>query len=852
MSIFLIFGVTIVIAIALVIYLKRKKESSPSSSGDSGASGSSCGLVGEICVGGKCCDTLSTCKNNICVGETSPTITTFLLGKDGKQISNDGEGLLQETDSLIGWPSIAPKEYWYWNGAGKMIYRTLTLNTSGDVVGIINGYLNGNSTGYASIDSNFSVGVALVKVQNNYAIYSPDFTLCLSSDLSGHLIWVPCLGLPSLFTIFLPSGCSPDNLCNCCYPGSECLDNKCSNCLGNTETFQSNNCPTNDFLVSCDQNSGNLSCVSKCASETLACPSGQHNICQENSSGSYNLICVSNCTGAQTPCEDGTFNSICTFNGSSWEWICPIDPCSLEEKAKHLPSDAPLIEGMIWNIDHYQPMTGSAPYLYPIWDCVNQIYTYQTGCNQNYKQVCSSDKIAVCGNSSNFQWQCLAPGTTDLCGLSEDKGVCGSDSTCMDISVCDGKDGVVSSNSPNDWRWICPSNASRCEAMEIQSWFVDNNVPVFNSSSVVTPVQKDVNTPIYPTINNNYCRSNAGTDNSHPDYSSLMGNPTGNILYNNGYPSLFVPKPSITDGNGPYLYTNYQGWNCVSENPCHPNGEFVNPDGSSFSELISINPPQGYEGAPTKGELFSVGKCVCNPGYAGNACQFTDSICSNQGTPISCNTIGGRCTSDQYQCACNPGFYGFHCQFTQSNCSNFGIPQNETDSLSCVCTGGMQGAICDKCIFQVSYPSLKDGTEYYILGYGMSGAYYFSADFDDIFMDCNYKVTNPVNGITSIFTLSKRADGFVLFLNITTHGITASYNIQWDGRKLGAYYQGQPTILYISPCGFLTDGNNNYFRYNQGEGSVDNHKVELIPISSVQSLNDLQGVLYFSSTGSGC
>lgn len=705
-------------AVAFVL-LKRKKASTGGVTGSTGPP-ATCGNSGQQCIQGKCCNPNDSCIVGICSAKSTPPIPSFLLQTATGCLNSADQGIPIATAGQCSWtPGI--ESFWYWDGVNQLIFKTITVDTNGIATGIVNRYINSGQPGYVTIDSELSTGVNFVRSGSQYALYSIDYSLCASLDQTGHLIWQSCLGYPTLFTVVIPSGCEPVGaVCShdgdCCPPYNSCVSGKCSSCIGSPEQFQSVKCPTSDNYVICDTGTSEYSCQSKCGT-SATCQPNQLPECQLQTDGSYQSVCVYQCTADQPACEDHTQAPICQNTGGTWEWVCPFDPCSQEEKDQHPISQAPPYQtGWTWNTDHYEPPDGSSPWQYPMWDCVNQKWTYYPGCNKTYKQTCGNGQVAVCGNDQSYQWSCADPTTTDFCGLTATTGSCGPDATCMDIAKCNGQDGTVSSDSASDWRWICPSHASRCEALEIMSWYPENPIPQYGSSTQVSIIHKDVNTPVYPSVNNNYCRSQGGSDSSRPAYSLLIDNPTGNELFSGGqYPSLFMPPPSDIDGHSEYIFTSFGSqWNCVSENPCYPNGTFEI-GGNEYSTIMGITPPPGNEGPPSQGELLAQGTCSCKPGFAGPTCALDDSMCHNQGTIQACNSPGGKCVlPDGYSCQCKPGFYGLHCQFTTNDCNLAGTPDDQSDTLSCICGSTATGSTCQNCSTQIGSIASERMSGYFV------------------------------------------------------------------------------------------------------------------------------------------
>jgi hypothetical protein len=863
-TIVIIVGVSVVL-LAAMIYLKDSSTDtsqptnspSPSPTPDSPSPTTNpsvappvCGTTGNACVASACCSANVACVNGQCVGAIGEPIISFLLqDASGNCISALSDGYLGATTKCNWVNGVIPQSYWYWDGISQLILKTPIYDADGNVSSIKDEYINYLGEGYCQPTVKHTTGVLFTKTKS---IYSLDYTKCLSVDSTGHLVWATCLGTPYQFSITEPTGCSTGgSRCTsskeCCPPFNSCVSGVCSTCFGSPETFQGKECPGDSNYAVCDTN-GVYKCKSKCDGQSVKCLPNQKAVCQPSSSSSsgYALTCVSMCsTEVQPICNGGTQVPVCTLEGKEWDWKCPINPCDLPPPSIN---EAPVYgNGYELVNDHYELPKSSLPWQYPMWDCHSQKWNFTPGCNATYKQECGNGTVAVCNPDTSFEWQCANKATTDYCGLTSNKHACGADAQCFNISSCGG-----GNDTSNDWQWICPSSATQCQLIKMYDWVSPPTEITTTTGSEVSVVFKDETTPIFPSVNNTMCRSGFGSDTSHPNVANTIGNPSGNILGSGAQndPFTFVPAGKA----GPeYVVSDYPGgWQCLSKDPCYPNGKYA-------GQNVSIAPPNGVLGPPSGDELLNVNKCNCNPGHVGNKCQYGNELCGN-GSIEACNTPGqGKCTQNGYMCGCKPGYYGLTCQFTPSQCNGFGIPNDISDTLKCDCHSNRSGPTCRNWLVvnpetlfiswlgngaaQLGYLKVYPSQQYFIPDEG-SGMQAIGSPGQD---SNSQLIITPVlsgSGISQVgLTISSyndaRMDGaYVQFsndsiaflsapgqnLNMVSYGGTASYPINVD----------------IS--GFLmTSDSQNYLLYTGNP-----HSLTIQPVVNVKTVNDMNGAIYLS------
>lgn len=702
----LILVIVVIVGVVAWLITRQRKGVSPGS--QTGSNIPTCKKQGDACGVTDCCEGSLTCLSGHCVASGMLSATpAFFLSIYGKCIGETALGNLGETAQSCAWdPSIIPSSFWEWDGVGQLILKTPVLDVNNKIVDkITNKYLqppSGADT-YVSVGDGPTTGIVL---NQEGTIYSKDFSLCVNVDGQGNLIWQRCQGYPLTFDVIQPSGCSTGKCSSdtdCCPPYGSCVDGNCATCLGKPGDYTAQNCPTIANYAVCTPD-GTYKCKSQCDGTTITCDPDHVAVCERDDvTGQFSLRCEYRCTGSLS-CVDGI--AVCTGDATGgWDWQCPYIPCDHPDSfptSDQAPSPG---AGYTWVTDHWED--GSAgPWMYPKWQCgpssaSTGSWTYVSGCNQNYYMTgCSSTQKAVCSIDTSFQWVCADNRTyLDMCGLSSTTGDCGVDAVCVDIGGC----GLTTVGSDN-WRWLCPSSEglTRCEMLKIAGW---------HDSEIGSGLAMNVaNSPVYPTVKNSLCRDPSATDQSFPDFEPVVGNPSAILLGNgtNDSPYSLIPTPGSFDGVSQYIFTNHYSsgtianWLCASDNPCYPNGSFINADatGSPYSSPATLN-RNGVLTPPDSSELFTIGKCSCNPGYAGITCTVTGGVCNNVGIVHQCDTLqeSSKCnTVEQYWCECDSSHFGNSCQFTAAQCSNHGTPVDNSDTLQCQCSGLFSGSTCATCV----------------------------------------------------------------------------------------------------------------------------------------------------------
>lgn len=780
-----------------------------------------------------------------------------------------GENIPGDIGAIPQWSSIVvPEQFWYWNGSDTLILKSPQFDANGNVTEVINNYLlPPRMEGYLQFTTDDKTKGIIFN--NAGVLYSSDYTLCAQLDDTDKMVWKQCLGTPATFSVVAPENCSTGGCSSgepCCPPYVTCQSNgTCSPCFGDSLKFQASNCPNASYMVQCQDN-GAFKCVSRCdGTAQPQCGDNQTTQCEATgASGEYSWQCAWKCTGEVPQCG-GTDLAMCTgADAQGWKWECPENPCDHPpppfDPSKAKPSGSGKwvwhSEGPTGGGGYYQNVNSpGSPWMYPQYQCNTNTWTFLPGCDQSYKSNCDPSQKAVCSADTSYMWQCVDPSKyTNLCGVSTGGSDCGADAQCFDISRCG-----TGSNSANDWRWICPSSqgTTECEIIKIYDW----NYPPVSAQNYEKGIVYKGDVPVYPTILNNQCRG-AGSELNHPNARSLINNPPGLVLGSgtNDDPFVYLGTPDVT-GKDSYLLTKHtvgdsgvSSWDCATKNPCYPHGSFVNNDGSVYTTPLEIQANPGVVSPPTSNDLLVHGKCSCQPGFAGNSCQYSNSIC-NHGTIQSCNISGGKCLPEQYSCMCAPDYYGDHCQFTMADCSNHGVPDDASDSLQCTCQFNYSGTVCDKCIkVPPSVIDVKEGGEI-TLGINGSDAVIMPSPGISQLRYMNYCV--PV-GSTSNAALD------MTIVNVSPDG---SFNLRLGPNYLEEYpymivnpdgsfgptqmrlgadaLSPSPNLFKIDSCGWLVDSTDQYvYVWNDSQDCREaDHCCDVV--KTVKSdLSSFQAVVY--------
>ncbi len=837
-----------------------------------------CNAEGQAC--GACClDTLQCIEGKCLAANLHSPLPAFFLTAGGENFGiPSGDTIIGVISEPANWVAgQTPAQFWYWDGISELAVRAPLLNSEGAVVSMQNNYITAPTvTGFLRTTTTPPTQNGVILTTEG-SIYKSDYSMYVSSDSTGKLVWTNSLGVAPKFVLVAPSQCSTTTCTSsagCCPPYQGCTAGKCNPCFGDPEKA----CPDPSTEAVCDLNSSVYKCVSKCATlPNPSCTEAQEAQCLP-SGDSYAWKCEWKCPSTQVPACGSTNTPVCAETKGEWEWSCPLSPCDLPTPVFNPATTS--LPGYTWVPDahggKYQNLSiPGSPWKIPYWDCHTQTWTFVAGCDLGYKQDCSGtpNSKAVCDTDTGSNWICANDQEfPNLCGLSGTKPDC-PDLQCLDISTCSTTRSVP---SPSDWRWVCPSSGdtSRCEIIKIYDWaYPPLSVPGASDGVVTTTG----GVPVYPTVLNEKCRGNA-TEMNHPDARHLIGNPPV-LLMGNGQPGdeYFLcdptnPLTTCTRGaeTDRYVITKHTvGENgigtvpCATLNPCQY-GEYVNMDGTPYTTPIEILSP-GLVTPPSQSELLHHGKCHCDSKHAGDQCQFDAGLCGNFGEVKSCNTVGGKCNTTQgYWCDCQAGHFGDRCQFTPTDCSGNGNPLDDSSSLQCQCDTGYAGDLCqysrqsctgrgvpvpgsslkcqcdfnatgtycDQCQVSGGFKTVTDQEIVSLQAYGFTGGSASGMYFSSVSLEHSPQVSYSLDSWSQSIALSNLSNAD----NFTVH-LTSLNGSQFDLALAGAAKAVNIQGLGIDTCGFLMQ-NGNYLRVSPYTPSTNLSKggfvvLQTVPVSTL-------------------
>jgi hypothetical protein len=311
--------------------------------------------------------------------------------------------------------------------------------------------------------------------------------------------------------------------------------------------------------------------------------------------------------------------------------------------------------------------------------CTDTICLHGQGCPKNPPD-CSEGKVNICDSTTNYSWNCKEQLSGD-CNSASIGNVCksGKPVTCFHCGTL------------NTTELVCTLDGGTPSTDCIKGLGIEKITPTNHNGIYIDENNNGI--PIYPTTRKKECSNLFLTKNTANPYSiqqsidpTILSNPiasynsdnntltdltTGNLYF---YPNLESGKDArcILDQTDLMTYLNAPG-----SNLCNSNGTFIqNTTNGKFT--LDSNKSPGY--------------CKCNPGFAGNNCQFSRENCSTHGDPVSSSD-----GTSLLPCNCDTGYIGNKCQFSRENCSNKGNPVTSPDGTSllpCNCDTGYIGNTC--------------------------------------------------------------------------------------------------------------------------------------------------------------
>jgi len=377
-----------------------------------------------------------------------------------------------------------------------------------------------------------------------------------------------------------------------CKEDSEFTNTFTCDCKKHNNSTCDDTCSTEKTCIN-----GTVFCkTNSCASCSCTCNPGfemNNNICCESSKKPL----VDICKGEQLLCqEDGTWKVIKTskcqdlfaMNGNSedaWMKKCMNDICT--------------------DTTHYQSLTC---------DEKTGMSTCISMCPVHAPNIECDNSVLMCDSTTNNEWACVEQQMATGC-------------SSISHSFCPGNNNTECYDCGNNQHELkCPGNlpSQKCiiNKRQIQkpaSYWIDNNIP------------------IYPTIDNVKC-NNGDIPTSLVDFEQMQGYKA----FNN--PNSYINKDgTLVDKNDPSIKYTYK-FNVQDTNDIYcwwKEEDIVAYLGDSGKPLCNGN-GKFQLGKAGNYNVKNNSQCVCNPGFVGNNCQYTNSLCRNIGNVDK----DGKCTYD--------------------------------------------------------------------------------------------------------------------------------------------------------------------------------------------------------------
>ena len=313
--------------------------------------------------------------------------------------------------------------------------------------------------------------------------------------------------------------------------------------------------------------------------------------------------------------------------------------------------------------------------------CTDTICLHGQGCSSNPGVCADGKKVNICDLSTNYDWKCLDQLSGD-CDSASIGNICksGNPAECFHCGTL------------YTTEFVCNLDGGTPSIDCIKGLGIEKITPT-NYLNGIYIDKSSSGLPIYPTTSKEAC-SNLflNKSNTNPYSIQTYTNPT--ILSNPvaSYDSDNKYLIDLTSGNNLYFYPNLKNGSnakCILDQT-----DLMTYLHAPAGSTLCSSQGTFIQNTTTKGEFIlnpddnSPGHCQCNPGYAGNNCQYSDSRDCNGKATVDDN---GKCST------CAKGFAGEHCQFTRNeNCSTHGDPvSTDGTTLSpCTCDTGYMGNTC--------------------------------------------------------------------------------------------------------------------------------------------------------------
>lgn len=287
--------------------------------------------------------------------------------------------------------------------------------------------------------------------------------------------------------------------------------------------------------------------------------------------------------------------------------------------------------------------------------CTDTICLHGQGCPSK-PIACTGGKVNICDSSirSNYNWKCFDQ-LSGECDSASIGNVCKSDNPA-ECFHC----GTLGTTE-----LVCMLDGGTPSIDCIKGLGIEKITPKgYPSGIYIDKSSGGGGLPIYPTTSKKGCSNLFLTKNDTNPYSIQQ-----NIdpkIYSNPVASYDKDTDTLTDltTNNLYFYPNLESGkdarcildqtdlmtylNAPGSTLCNSKGKFI--QNTTTNGQFILNPDDK-----------SPGKCVCDPGFAGNNCQFSDNKDCNGQATVDDN---GKCGT------CKQGFAGKNCQFSDSKDCN--------------------------------------------------------------------------------------------------------------------------------------------------------------------------------------